>query len=103
MKQIQIYVLPAFDVLSTRDAILKERRNYQQFDIINGHLICLEEAMMYGKMGDMEKATECFNQHYKKYLSSRKPNVPSPPIFEGTCRKVRYSIENINLKNETKN
>ncbi len=93
MEQIQKYVIPAFDVLNTRDAILKERRNYRQFDIINGHLICLEEAMMYGKMGDMEKAAECFNQHYKKYLYSKKPNVPHLQYLKELAEKLDIPLK----------
>ena len=57
LDQLNKYVLPAFAVLNSRDAILKERRNYPNFDVINGHLILLEEAMIYDKMGDLETAS----------------------------------------------
>jgi hypothetical protein len=79
--QINRYVLPAFAVLNSREAILKERRNYRNFDVIYGHTILLEEAMIYGKMGDIESATACFNQYYLQCLKQRKPHkVPKPHI-----------------------
>lgn len=63
-RQIQTVVLPAFEVLSSRDSILRSRRNYPNFDKLNSHLILLEEAMIYGKQGDREKAEKTFWEYY---------------------------------------
>lgn len=57
-------VLPAFDVLSSRQAILDYRRDYPYFDILNSHLILLEESMIYGHLGDITKAKEVFEHYY---------------------------------------
>ena len=35
-----------------------------KIDAFNGHLILLEEAMIYGRAGDMQRAEEAFNQYY---------------------------------------
>ena len=61
LRQVQNVVIPAFEVLSSREAILEERRNYPNFDILNRHLILLEEAMIYGRSGDTQRASETFN------------------------------------------
>lgn len=67
MRQIQEFVMPVFEILNSRDAILARRRDYPQFDLLNNHLILLEEAMIYGRRGEVEKASETFRQYY--YLS----------------------------------
>lgn len=68
LSQLQTYVLPVFDILSSREAILEKRRDFPFFDTISGHLISLEEAMIYGRLGNIEKATERFNMHYQNEL-----------------------------------
>lgn len=67
--QIQTYVLPVFDILSSRDAILEKRRDFPLFDTTHSHLILLEEAMVYGHLGNLEKATEQFNSYYQSALA----------------------------------
>ena len=62
---IENKVLPVFDILSTREMILAHRREYPQFDNIQGHLILLEESMIYGHWGNLDKAEELFEQYYK--------------------------------------
>lgn len=62
--RIQLYVLPAFEILNSRDAILEHRRAFPQLDLMNDHLILLEEAMIYGRRGDMKKASELFDRYY---------------------------------------
>lgn len=64
LRQIKDYVIPAFNVLNSRFAILENRRNYPRLDTMNRHLILLEEAMIWGRMGNMQKAKEAFNQYY---------------------------------------
>lgn len=65
LRQIQGLVIPAFEVLNSREAILARRRDYPQFDTMNDHLILLEEAMIYGRRGELEKAGETFNRYYR--------------------------------------
>ena len=64
LRQIQGLVLPVFEVLCDRDAILARRRDYPRFDLLNRHLILLEEAMIYGRRGETEKAADTFNLYY---------------------------------------
>lgn len=49
-------------------AILLYRANYPSFDQFANHIILLEEAMIYGRSGDIEKASELFNKHYQNAL-----------------------------------
>lgn len=63
-------VIPVFDVLSSRDAILEHRREYPWFDRLNKHLILLEESMIYGRRGETEKAKEIFESYYEQAKKS---------------------------------
>ena len=93
LNQLNRYVLPAFEVLNSRDAILKERRNYRNYDIIYGHLILLEEAMIYGKMGDLETATACFKRYYIQCLKQKSPK-PHIEYLEELAAKFEFPLEN---------
>ena len=57
-------VLPVYDVLSSREAILAHRRDYPHFDITGQQIILLDEAMIYGHLGELEKAQALFAQYY---------------------------------------
>lgn len=65
LRQIRESVLPGFEALNSRDAILVGRRDYPWFDIMNNHLMLLDEAMIFGRRGEREKAAEVFNQYYR--------------------------------------
>jgi len=62
---IEHKVVPVFDILSSREAILEHRRNYPDFDTVSNHLILLEESMIYGHLGDIDQAKRIFDQYYK--------------------------------------
>ena len=66
--EIKNDVLPVFDILSSCEAILMHRREYPWFDYLNHHLILLEEAMIYGHLGQKEKAKELFDQYYAQAI-----------------------------------
>lgn len=66
IKKLEKYVIPVFDVLNSREIILQKRREYTSFDNFNSHIILLDEAMIYGRMGKKEKATELFIEYYKR-------------------------------------
>lgn len=66
--RIKKYVIPVFDVLNDRDAILMYRVNYPTFDESEARHILLDEAMIYGRRGDIEKASELFNRYYRNAL-----------------------------------
>ena len=62
--EIDHYVLPAYEVLSSRDAILAHRTEFPLLDTMS-HLLPLEECMIYGHSGNLEKARECFERYYQ--------------------------------------
>ena len=72
IEQIKEYVIPVFDVLNSRKSILLYRANYPFFDQLGNHLITFEEAMIYGRSGDIERASELFNEYYQNVLSKYK-------------------------------
>lgn len=69
VERLKKYVLPVFDVLSSRDAILKHRNEYVSFDQFNNHISLLEEAMIIGRRGDFAEAGRLFNVYYQKALA----------------------------------
>lgn len=73
--QIKEYVLPAFDVLNSRLSILENRKKYPHFDTLNFHMIFLEEAMIWGRLGERKKAGEAFNSYYRKCKKQRSPKA----------------------------
>lgn len=58
-------VLPVFNILSSRQEILAHRRECSLFDTIDRHLILLEESMIYGHLGNTDKAKELFEEYYQ--------------------------------------
>ncbi|MBQ4131954.1 MAG: DUF4304 domain-containing protein [Clostridia bacterium] len=69
VERLKKYVIPVFDLLNSRDAILKRRIEYTCFDQFNNHLILLEEAMIVGRRGNLTEATRLFNLHYQDALA----------------------------------
>lgn len=69
VERLKKYVIPVFDVLNSRDAILKHRIEYTLFDQFNNHLILLEEAMIVGRRGNLTEATRLFNAYYQDALA----------------------------------
>ena len=67
-RDIETKVLPVFDALDSREAILLHRRDYPRFDMLYSHLIPLEEAMIYGRRGRTEEAKALFEQYYRSVL-----------------------------------
>ena len=69
-REIQNWVLPAFDVLNSREQILAHRKDYANLDAMDRHMILLEEAFIYGCQGDLETAEARFNAYYQKALDN---------------------------------
>ncbi len=65
IKELINIVIPVFDTLNNRQAFLEHRREYPQFDTHNNHLILLDESMIYGYLGNTQKAKEKFEEYYK--------------------------------------
>ena len=65
ISEIDQYVLPAYEVLNSREAILAHRKDYPLLDRLKSHLILLEECMIYGHLGDLQKAQQRFEAYYR--------------------------------------
>ena len=68
LAEIEEIVLPAFEILSNRQAILAHREEYPWFDIVGSHMAQLEAAMIYGHLGNRQKAKELFDTYYESVL-----------------------------------
>lgn len=62
--EIDQYVLPGYEVLNSRENILAHRKEYPLFDNM-AHLVSLEECMIYGHLGNIEKARQRFEEYYQ--------------------------------------
>ncbi len=65
--EIDQYVLPAYEVLNSREAILTHRKEYPLLDNMSS-LTLLEECMIYGYLGNVEKAKELFELYYQSAI-----------------------------------
>lgn len=92
LRQLRDIVLPVFDVLSSRTAILEKRRAYPQFDTISNHLILLEEAMIHGRRGDFVRATELFNQHYQQALANPRTKRPQLEYLRDLAKRLGITL-----------
>ena len=64
IEEIDQYVLPAYEVLTSREAILTHRKEYPSLDNTD-HLTSLDECMIYGHLGNLEKAKQLFEEYYR--------------------------------------
>ena len=67
IKQLDKAVLPAFDVLISRDAILEHRKDYPWLHAYGSAV--LDECMIYGHLGNIEKAKELFELYYESAVA----------------------------------
>lgn len=65
--EIDQYVLPAYEVLNSREAILAHRKKYPLLDNLFP-TVSLEECMIYGHLGNIEKAKELFEEYYQSVV-----------------------------------
>lgn len=73
LEEIEEDVLPLFEILSNRQAILAHRGEYPWFDIVGSHMAQLEAAMIYGHLGNRQKAKELFDAYYESVLHNPEP------------------------------
>ena len=66
IEELDHFVLPVYDVLCSREAILSKRRDYPQMDTMGRHLIPLDECFIFGHLGDMDRARERFDAFYQE-------------------------------------
>ena len=94
--QIKEYVLPTFDVLKDRTSILEKRREYRNFDTLHYNTILLQEAMIYGRMGELDKASELFNRYYfkcKKEISPVKGHLEYLDNLDNLAKKLNITLK----------
>lgn len=98
LRQIEALVIPAFETLNSREAILSRRRDFPRFDRMNDHLILLEEAMIYGRIGDIEKAADTFNLYYHLFAAAQLPQKDPAAIqnhlryLDGLASELKITI-----------
>lgn len=94
LRQIRDIVLPTFEILNSRDGILAHRREYPSFDLLNNHLILLEETMIHGRRGQLDKATDCMNQYYRLFASGQLAQK-DPKVIQNHLRYVEELAEKL--------
>ncbi len=62
--EIDQYALPAYEILNSREAILEHRKEYPLLDNMV-RPVSLEECMIYGHLGNIEKAKQLFEEYYQ--------------------------------------
>jgi len=67
LEELDRYVLPVFEVMNSREAILAHRKDYPFFYAYGSEM--LDECMILGHLGDMEKAKECFDTYYQSAVA----------------------------------
>jgi len=73
IEMINSHVLPFFDDMDSREKVLKNRLKYHEiYELFEwANTIDLEEAMIYGRAGDIEKATQIIQQRYDNSSSHK--------------------------------
>ena len=67
VERLKKYVIPVFNLLNSRDSILKHRKEIVSFDEV-GRSILFNQAIIYAKTGNLSEAAALFNEHYQKEL-----------------------------------
>ena len=97
LRQIQTFLLPVFETLNSRDAILAHRREYPNFDILQRHQIVLEETMIYGRRGELAKATETMNL-YCQLCRQGKVTHKDPRVIQRHLEYVKELADTLGIK-----
>jgi hypothetical protein len=90
VEKFEKYIFPFFDDLDTREKVINNRMKYSNIDMFS-HLCFLEEAMIYGYAGNIEKATQLMQKHYDNSNS----NKGHKEYIEELCEKLGIVIEKI--------
>ena len=99
--EIDEHVLPVFDVLCSREAILAHRRDYPLFDHLNSRLILLEESMIYGHLGNMDKAKESFEEYYRNVTDKYETEVrEGKKVYLKKGARLRYLDQDITAEKD---
>lgn len=88
IERLDVHVMPVFEMLNSRDAILTLRKNYPKFDIMNHRQLLLEESFIHGRRGDMETAVRCFRKYYAECCAAYQHDLETgKEVFlrKGSC------------------
>lgn len=77
IKRLEKHALPVFNKLNSREAIIKYRKDFPDFDRMCSNRILLDEAMIYGRCGNKNEANALFNEYYQKTLQKYKHDLES--------------------------
>lgn len=77
LSQLEKTVLPAFDIMQSRESILKYRKDHPWLYTFGSEL--LDECMIYGRMHRLDRAKELFEEYYRSALRE----------YNDACQKVR--------------
>lgn len=97
LRQIETFLIPFFEALDSREAILAHRRDYPAFDILNDHLILLEEAMIYGHLGQYARAAETLREYYHLFGSGALAQK-DPKAIENHLRYLDTLAERLGIE-----
>ena len=67
IEQLDENVIPTFETLNSRDNILKYRKDYPDYSFLD--MMILEEAMIWGRRGELAEANRLFNVYYQNCLA----------------------------------
>lgn len=96
LSEICTTVLPVFEILCSREAILSHRREYPHFDTFRTHSILLDECMIYGRRGDVEKAKELFDAYYESAVNEYEEKMEhGQQVYLKKGQRVLYAGQDI--------
>lgn len=90
IQEITRKVIPVLECLSSREAILAHRKEFPNYDRLNRHLILLEEALIYGHIGDYQLAKERFETYYVQ--------CSQPPIHPGHLKYLDDLAQRLEIR-----
>lgn len=97
LNSLKKYAMPLFELYNSRESILRNRR--KKLGIVfaeDTSMIILEEAMIYGRMGNLEKADELFNLYYDIVVEDRRRERKIDGKIINGC-KVYYTPNNSHI------
>lgn len=94
VEKLKLYVLPLYEKVTSRDAVLEYREELCTFDHMDYRRMAdLQEAMIYGADGDTEKAAERFSRYYRR--------AAEDPVNPGHLRYLEKLAQKLGIRLET--
>lgn len=94
VEKLKLYVLPLYEKVTSRDAVLEYREELCTFDHMDYRRMAdLQEAMIYGAVGDTEKAAERFGRYYR--------SAAEDPVNPGHLRYLEELAQKLGIRLET--